>query len=450
MRVTLREMVESGNFDAAMQILDDTFIKDPASDEALFYFCSLLLHTEHPGPARFILRHIAERNPEKWQAWLNLGIAYDQLEMWDQSMLALERAHELAPDDHKIVAHLSGVAANAHRWDECIQWANKALQMRPSLQAEISKAFAFLHKGKHGRGWDLYAKGVGHQKWRDRRSFGGAPQYNGEKDAKVVIYGEQGIGDQIAYLSALPDAMSKGLHVSGISCYPKMASLFRDTFPGVEVQGTQFEDSPPWETPFSHIMPMSHLMKWYRRKRADYSGEPYLKTNPAKGLQWRALLEQCGTKPKVGIAWRGGKRGAHSWRHKSMTLEDLLPILKLDLDWVCLEYKDASEEIATFQAEHGIVIRDWPWGTQTEDYSDTAALVAQLDAVVTVPTSVCHLGGGLGIPTYCLKHEFAHFHYGAGMPYYSSVELFKREQVEDVAERLKNLENVSKIRQLAT
>jgi len=443
--VNIQQAIESESWDRAIQILDDAFLHNPDDPATAFYFATVMLKTEHPGPAKWILERLVEEYPDKWQGWMNLGLANDELERYDVATEMLLRVLKEQPDNQDVLTNLSCAATKSHRWDEAKMWAHRALVLGESIQAEVNLAFAHLHEGDFEKGWDLYAKGIGHMTWRERKDW--APHYEGE--GRVVIYGEQGVGDQIAFLSALPDAIEQGLEVAGISCYPKLEGLFRDTFPELEVHGTHFDESPAWlnTVEFDRVMPMSWLHKFYRKTRESYTGEPYLKVNPAKKLQWQALLDAVSDKPKVGISWTGGKRGSHSWRHKSLPLDDLKEILQIDVDWVCLEYKDHSLDIARIHTEDGLLVRDWPWATQTNDYSDTAALVDCLDALVTVPTSVNHLAGALGKEVHCLIHDRPHFHYGAGMPYYNSVNLHQRnaEGVEAVKEAIEGLVRVGRL-----
>lgn len=438
--------MERQDFQAAMQILDDRFLAYPDDPEAMFYFSSLMLESDHPGPARLICQYLIDRYPEKWQGWLNLARALDDLECHDESLDIAVKGLKVDASNEKLSSVACVAAARAHRWDECKRHAEDALAVGFDVQAAVNRGFAYLHEGRFGEGWDDYMLGIGAMTWREKREYGGRPQWDGSVDAKIVVYGEQGVGDQIAFLSAIPDAIAAGYQIVGISCYPKLTNLLRDTFEpmGIEVHGTQFESDPEWlrETDYTHLAPMSALQQHFRRTRESYTGAPYLKVNPAKSLQWRALLDAASDRPKVGIAWTGGARKSDAWRRKSMELDALKPILSIDgIDWICLQYKDASDEIARMRVEDGLIIREWPWGTQTEDYSDTAALVDNLDALVTVPTSVNHLAGAMGKPVHCLVHERAHFHYGAGMPYYSSVNLYDRtdESIAAIADEIAKL-----------
>ncbi len=157
--------------------------------------------------------------------------------------------------------------------------------------------------------------------------------------------------------------------------------------------------------------------------------------DPQRRIMWRALLDSLGPQPKVGIAWSGGisltQRGA-----RRAALDQLLPILKQDAIFVDLEYKDRGADMAAFERRRKVKIHTFPWATRTADYDDTAALVAELDLVISVPTAITHLAGALGVPCWCLTHPRPHIHYarhGDKMPYYDSVRLFRREDDNDWA-----------------
>jgi hypothetical protein len=103
----------------------------------------------------------------------------------------------------------------------------------------------------------------------------------------------------------------------------------------------------------------------------------------------------------------------------------------VDAVWVCLEYKDASKEIAAFKQAHPeIDLRQYAFGTLTQDYDDTAALVASLDCVVAMQTSVVHLAGGLGKECYVLVNKHGQWRYGLGetTPWYKPLKLYRQSQ----------------------
>jgi ADP-heptose:LPS heptosyltransferase len=167
----------------------------------------------------------------------------------------------------------------------------------------------------------------------------------------------------------------------------------------------------------------------FRNAPEDFPGTPYLKADPDRVAMWEGLWAKQ-RKPIIGIAWTGGVPWTAA-RYRQMTLDELLPVFRsMDAVWVSLQYKDASKEIAEFKARHPeIDIRQYPWGTLTKDYDDTAALVESLDCVVSMQTAVIHLAGGLGVPCLCLVNTCGQWRYGVDsddMPWYRSVKLYRQ------------------------
>lgn len=128
-------------------------------------------------------------------------------------------------------------------------------------------------------------------------------------------------------------------------------------------------------------------------------------------------------KPTIGIAWSGGTwKNAGSFR--KLPLAEWKPLFDaVDANWISLQYKDAGEDIK------GTQVKQYPWATLSKDYDDTAALVASCDLVLAVQTSVNHLAGALGIPTWTLIPSTSQWRYGEGytdLPWYKSVKLYRQ------------------------
>jgi ADP-heptose:LPS heptosyltransferase len=145
---------------------------------------------------------------------------------------------------------------------------------------------------------------------------------------------------------------------------------------------------------------------------------------------WRALFDRQ-RKPVIGIAWTGGVPWTGD-RYRKWTLDDLLPVFRsVDAVWVSLQYKDAGKEIAAFRARHpDIDLRQYAYATLTQDYDDTAALVAECDLVFSMQTGVIHLAGALGKDCWCFVNSHPGWRYGASgdsMPWYRSVRLYRQD-----------------------
>jgi ADP-heptose:LPS heptosyltransferase len=128
-------------------------------------------------------------------------------------------------------------------------------------------------------------------------------------------------------------------------------------------------------------------------------------------------------RPKIGLAWTGGLPNTGRTR-RSLTLDNLAPLIAEfpQADFVSLQYMDAPEAAAAG-------VHHFPFATQTKDYMDTAALVAELDLVITVQTAVVHLAGALGKACHVIVSNRPVWRYGAegaAMPWYSSVVLHRQ------------------------
>jgi tetratricopeptide (TPR) repeat protein len=428
-------LIEERRLSEALKVLDSYMFDHPDDPKGKFMFGHIMMESEKPAIAYMAFKQVIEADPKRSQAWNNYGKALDDLLRYKDAEKAFQRAHRLE-DNLLARENLSTNAVHQCNPDRAIHWAKKALEMDPdSRPAHVNLGFSYLMKRDFSRGWEEYEWGLGKIKWRDERNYNDEPRWDGSKGKNLVIYGEQGLGDQIAFAAPINDAKKDCKRVI-VDTHPKLKNLFARSF-GVETHGDMFETTLEWpDQSINANCSLASLQKHYRNDISQFSGLPFLTPDPERVIQWRALLGSLGDKPKIGIAWTGGISETLE-SERSTTLEALIPLLRQDVTWISLEYKDRSAEIASLRRDHGIVVHDYPWATQTGDYDDTAALVNELDLVISVPTSVVHLAGGLGVPCWCLLHPKPHFLFGLegdSMPFYKSVELFRRRKGWDILE----------------
>jgi hypothetical protein len=222
----------------------------------------------------------------------------------------------------------------------------------------------------------------------------------------------------------------------------------RSTPQNVYVAGQRWQDD--LEIP-GNIQPTARITqagagKFLRLKDEDFPGEPYLRACPQMRKAMRGLLDGIGNQPKIGIAWTGGtERSRKQFRCK--TLEDLTPLLRTQgVTWVSLQYKDCAEEIKEYKDRRGINIHHFPWVTEAKDYDYTAALVAELDLVIGVPTSVIQLAGGLGKEAWAMVPEITGWLYNRDKYVWAnSVKIFRNRPVKDIADELQRWFQVKEV-----
>jgi ADP-heptose:LPS heptosyltransferase len=206
-----------------------------------------------------------------------------------------------------------------------------------------------------------------------------------------------------------------------VDCDHRIKGLLQRSFPQASVHGTRWKPGT-WKDEASTVdasIAGFEVAKFYRNADSDFPGTPYLIPCPDRTAMWKATK----TKPRIGIAWSGG-----IWQnaaiHRELPLDQWKPIFDaIDAQWVSLQYRDASEDIK------GTPVTQYRYATLTDDYDDTAALVASCDLVIGMQTSVNHLAGALGVPVWTLIPKTSQWRYGeeyTDVPWYKSMKLYRQ------------------------
>jgi tetratricopeptide (TPR) repeat protein len=410
----------------AWKMAIELLTKDPKDPRALLA-ASFLAQRLGIVPAGYYFGQAMTRlYPEEPTGWLNFGEACR--EMW------LVEEAEKAYQQSLRVAKSKGNQLNALLNIACLYLDNGFFDKAEKITAEIlaidpkhEKALTNLGFCQLARrnwdGWVLWHKILGtHQ--RPRVQYREEPEWDGTPGKTVVIYAEQGIGDEISFASMIPDAAAVCKKLI-FDCDGRLAALFQRSFPTVKVYGTRVKeerwDREDWDMDAS--LACGQLGEFFRRSDESFPGTPYLKACPIRLAQWRETFKG---KPTVGIAWTGGAPRTNQ-RNRKLTLKQLLPVLQLPARFISLQYKDATDEIEAFKAEFPeINLQEYPWATETFDYDDTAALAAACDYIVCIQTAVAHTAGGLGVPVTVLVPKATSWRYGQSgetIPWYNSMRI---------------------------
>src|SRR6185312_2680137 len=272
------------------------------------------------------------------------------------------------------------------------RYSNEALKLDPGNAIyHYNRGLQNLELGKWEQGWKDYEAGF---KTSDRRGrqYGELPIWDGTDGQTVIVWGEQGIGDEIMFASCLPDILRRSKRII-FDCHPRLVALFQRSFPEAEIHGTRKQHTGvKWINDCgadAHIC-VSSLPLHFRNRTEDFPGTRYLQASPGGPMQaWQERL-----RPRIGISWMGG---THKTRAdlRSIPLDQWLPILKsIDADFYSLQYGDrASRQACAFREDTGIDLRHYPGWVECRDYDRTASFVASMDLVITVNTTMHHLAG---------------------------------------------------------
>ena len=395
--------------------------ENPDDWQALFLLGYVYSMAERFGLAVTVFHRLTQLAPKKGEGWNNLGMAYHGLK--DPKALGSFMTAWGLEKKASYAANIGSAYLEQCRWKDALEWAQKAIAMDSSIKgAHVTHGMASLALGDWKSGWAGFSHALG-GKFRKETQFAEEGRWDGTKGQTVVVYGEQGIGDEVMYSSCVPD-IAKECKVI-LECDPRLEGLFKRSFPDVTVYGTRRLAADWMERhQIDARCAIADLPGFYRND--GFPGKPYLTADPERRLQWRALFDSWGKRPKIGIAWSGGSRHNRP-KERAMGLEAFRPLIEgMDADFISLQYQDPIDEIR----QSDLPVRHFKRACQTDDYDDTAALVAELDLVISVPTSVIHLAGGLGVKTHCLTPDLMDWNFARDMPWYDCVELIKKPKGE--------------------
>lgn len=415
----------SGDFKTTIHETEQQLLETPNDPQALAMLAAALKKAGNYGIAYQIAKRSAQLAPERPEPWLALGFAAQDLWLVDEAIDAYRKALQRALNDKQRTDYnnnIGSVFIAIGDFKQAEPYLRRALDLTPDDElARHNLGLCRLAARDWAEGWRYYSASVGSESRRNWKYLAppGEPTWDGTKGKNVVIYGEQGLGDEIVAASMFNDAINDCRRVI-LDCDARLAPLFRRSFPRASVHGTRWVkdglDWPAEDREIDYSISAFELGKLYRQDDSSFKATPYLVPCPDRLRMWRALFAEK-KKPVIGIAWSGGT-WINAAKYRTLPLADWQPIFdSIDAHWVSLQYKDAAAEIAQTP------VVQYPYATLTKDYDDTAALVAALDCVITVPTAVAHLAPALGVPTIAMQSSRPCWKFSGGLAWHPGVKL---------------------------
>jgi hypothetical protein len=381
--------------------------------------------------------------PDYAEVYYNLGNARRFEDRLDDAVAYYRVALSIRLEYPEAYYNLGNVLRAQGKPEEALVQFGKALALRPDyVQAGFGEALAQLLLGDFTVGWQNFER-----RWKSadhKTPMRALPQtlWTGEKPAfgSLLLWGEQGVGDEIMFAGLVPDATRTGNHCI-LDCDPRLHSLFARSFAGVEVISVCGSDLPPELDVVSHL-PSGSLPGLFRRIGAafDATTSSYLIADPAKREQFRDRYTNGGR--LVGLAWY--TKNPKTGRDRSIDLPLLAPLFtQRDIQWVSLQYGDHNA-LENQAAAAGVPILIDRGVDQFSDIDTFAAQISAMDLMITIDNSTAHLAGALGVPVWVLlpfAPDWRWLLHREDSPWYPSMRLFRQPKVGDwqtVVERVNN------------
>lgn len=354
-------------------------------------------------------------------------IILDNLGRYTDALADLDRMLSLRPNHLDAINNCGMVLARLGRFQEALNCYNRSLSIKPDQpQAIYNRSLIRLSLGDWIRGFQEFESRWNTAPLNTTRLTGLGPLWLGSDEELVnktlLLYHEQGYGDTLQCARYVPLLAERGAKVI-VAVPPALGSLMR-SLPGV----TAVVASGPWPAHDYQIPFMSLPLAFRTTPDTIPAPMPYLVPDPAKVTDWANRVGPR-VKPRIGVAW-GGRRYAPINYPRDISLAALRPLFSLDADFISLQKDMANDDRETL--EQLTELRRL--GEALGDFEDTAALMMNLDLIITVDTAVAHLAGAIGRPVWLLNRIGACWRWlqeGSDSPWYPTLRQFRQATVGD-------------------
>jgi tetratricopeptide (TPR) repeat protein len=418
-----------------------------------------------------------ELNPSFAKAYSNLGNALREKELFDQAIVQCKKAIELNPSFAEAYCHLGATLQERGDIDQAIVNYEKALAHDPSLveayclvgtafqdkgnigearkyyeraielnpqseSANFNMSLIVLQSGDFSKGWEQFEwrwkaesflkRSSSHQPGEFTQPVWDGTSLEGKS---ILIYSEQGIGDEIMFASCLKEVVDQADKCI-VECDRRLMPIFSRSFPGaLFIERKKDTDACLSELPQTDVViAIGSLPGLLRTDFSSFPGKSYLVADPEKVHKWRDRFRELGDGLTVGISWRGGLI-ERVRRKRSIELGQWAGLFSLPgLKFINLQYGDCRNELKEVREKFGITIHDWEDADPLKDLDNFAAEIAAADLIISIDNSTVHMAGALGRPVWVLLPFMPDWRWMSGRedsPWYQTVRLFRQSSPGD-------------------
>lgn len=408
----------------AIQDLSEQLQQDPLDQNYLLQCTNLALAAEHYEEADQYCQDLLHLQPEQPQALSNRGQALLMLNRHEQALTCYQTLTQCYPQEALGWFNLGNVLKSLARLEEAIAAYQHATAQRPDFaEAQLEIGLCHLMAGRYREAWPLYEWRWQTAQMRPHYLSSPAPLWLGQEnlhDKTLLVWAEQGMGDSIQFMRYLPllaplvgrliFRAPAGLHGLTHSLMPSLSLLGHEA------------PLPPHD---AHC-PLMSLPLALNLAEPPTMTQAYLQADPKRVAHWQTQLG--GTRRRIGLNWAGRQAGiANTSRNIPLSALAVFQALTTELD---TEIIGLQKEVPASDTD---TLERWPTlnnvGPWFDDYSTTAAIIANLDLVISADSSIAHLCGALGKPCLLLLSRTSEWRWqaeGHTTPWYPSIHIYRK------------------------
>ena len=429
---------ELGQHSAALACYQRAIALKPDYAEAYSGYGVVLLENWQISEALSCFDKAIAIKPDFAEALLNRGNALQQLKQFMKAVSSYEQAISLKADYAEAYSNLGNALTELKQFSRALECFDRSIALNPDVAEPYwNKSLLLLLLADFQQGWLLYEWRFQRDKSKNTLRNYAQPRYFDQdlKHRSILLYTEQGFGDTIQfcrYAKLLTNSETKVI----LEVRPALVSLISTLHPEIKVISSDAEISD-----FDYQSPLLSLPYVFNTGLDNIPAESaYLGVDAGNIRDWQERLGEKSI-PRIGLVWSGSLENLQL-KDRSIPLEMLIAILDLPFEFHCLQ-KEIWDRDSLLLAQQSKLSCHFDL---LEDFSDTAALIEHMDLVITIDTSLAHLAGALGKPTWILLKYIPDFRWlldRTDSPWYSSVRLFRQDETRNwqtvIAEVRQNL-----------
>ncbi|MCS5612875.1 MAG: tetratricopeptide repeat protein [Candidatus Poribacteria bacterium] len=429
-----------GKLEESVQVYQKALQIQPDYAEAYSNLGVVLKDQGHLEEAFRACQKAIKSKPTYATAHNNLGVILHKQGEFERAIAAYHQAIEISPDNSEAYNNL-GASLHAKGDIEKSVWAyNQAIITNPQFaEGHKNLGMLLLQKGDFEKGWELC-------EWRwlcedfpfEHRNFP-QPVWDGSylKGRSIVVWAEQGVGDEIMFTSILTDLLQLEADIM-VECDLRLVTLFQRSFPNIQFfPRHNLPDTQLLDIGIDYQIPMGSLGRWLRPDTDSFQQKtnPYLQACPEKTKKLREKYKKlAGDKLLIGISWKSVNQ--YTGKEKSTSLDDWTPILSLqDCYFINLQYGNVDKEIKEYCADKdNVFMYAEEEIVPLENLDDFAAQTSALDLIISTSNTTVHMAGALGKNVWTLLPYIPDWRWMLNREdtlWYPKMKLFRQHEVGD-------------------
>ena len=419
--------IQTGNLPLAYEFLKKLVIIDPTNRNAWINITSVAYGLSLTEESLYYATQAISLNPTDADLYTNLGASLSNFHRYDEALICYKTVLDLRPNDIKALTNIGVNLDMQGFFQESVSAFEKVLPLCNSdidlVEAKYRMSFPLLGKGDIKRGWEYYENGFSIQGRSGRtpvRLFN-KPKWQGQKlnTETLMVWREQGIGDEVWFFSLFNFVAQRANNII-IECSERLISLFSRAFPNCLVRASSSDHHD-----YDYHIPVGSLCNLFANNWSSFSYcKPYLKPREDLIEVYKNRLITFKNKKLVGISWRSGNLNITRNIHY-VPISDWAPLLSLEgIQFVNLQYGDCSNELNSVREQLGVDILNFDDVNLKDDLESLAAIIINLDCVISVSSFTSPFSQALGVKNYLIMHKYWTMLGQDYWPWFENVDLF--------------------------